>query len=698
MITNTRLSQFKSYSRINPTLNNSSHSNANPKISTPNQKQIPKRSESIKRNEEKKNIENNRNIRKNENNNLNKGNDKYTNKNEQNKILNANINRQMNEFNNKNQILKIKDNSNYNRNNNSVFLTNYKYKGKTKNDTYSSIHRKSNKVTNKIIRKLNLDNNKNESTEIPRSGISKVNAYNINSATYFKNYSSMTNMPISKRDKLDPPVKILDTESDRTRKIINYNRMNKNKSYSLVINSENLNNETNNYISNTKDRCSNIHQNNNFNNLVEQQNLNSKNSPNTNRNLKNIYFKKEFISRNNNELSEENNKNTIPISSTQRKNIFKIQEEMKKNEDKDTKKRYSYINSQNANNNKEIKDKKINGEKKDNMVIITRKEKKIYVTNKPPIIEVPKNDNDSKNNLSFTYILNMQKSSKNNTKSNTSNNSFINDININKENNVPKTYQNDNNSITYINSSSDKKETSLYKCPNVDSLNRRIKSKLYNNNDFSHKINYTSDFEDIKLESKLNNDVKEKDKILNKNDKIYSRNENQISNNNQYVKDIEIKEANSLEENKNDNKIDINTYTVNNNFLSSSDIKRIDSAKKLEAKIKELETKLDDLNKNTQPLLNTGDNNFGNYDNSTYQYMGNKGLSDITKVYLSSYLDHSIQRAELSDSSRVYMIGLEENNNNKERPILTGLTKEFLDQNETNKEIKEENEEGQDNI
>ena len=169
MITNTRLSQFKSYSRINPTLNNSSHSNANQIISTPNQKQIPKRSESIKRNEEKKNIENNKNIIKNENNNLNKGNDRYINKNEQNKILNANINRQKNEFNNKNQILKIKDNSNYNRNNNSVFLTNDKYKGKTKNDTYSSIHRKSNKVTNRIIRKLNLDNNKKESTEIQRS-------------------------------------------------------------------------------------------------------------------------------------------------------------------------------------------------------------------------------------------------------------------------------------------------------------------------------------------------------------------------------------------------------------------------------------------------------------------------------------------------------------------------------------------------
>ena len=34
-----------------------------------------------------------------------------------------------------------------------------------------------------------------------------------------------------------------------------------------------------------KDRYSNIHQNNNFNNLVEQQNQNSKKSPNTNRNL-----------------------------------------------------------------------------------------------------------------------------------------------------------------------------------------------------------------------------------------------------------------------------------------------------------------------------------------------------------------------------------------------------------------------------
>ena len=87
-----------------------------------------------------------------------------------------------------------------------------------------------------------------------------------------------------------------------------------------------------------KDRCFNIHQknnsiqknqNNNFNNLVEQQNQNLKKSPITNRNLKNIYLKKEFILRNNNEISEENNKNTIPTSSTQRKNIFIIQEEMK---------------------------------------------------------------------------------------------------------------------------------------------------------------------------------------------------------------------------------------------------------------------------------------------------------------------------------------------------------------------------------
>ena len=55
----------------------------------------------------------------------------------------------------------------------------------------------------------------------------------------------MTNMPISKRNILDPPVKVLETESDRTRKIINYNRKNKTKSFSLVINSQNLNNETN---------------------------------------------------------------------------------------------------------------------------------------------------------------------------------------------------------------------------------------------------------------------------------------------------------------------------------------------------------------------------------------------------------------------------------------------------------------------
>ena len=57
-------------------------------------------------------------------------------------------------------------------------MTNDKYKGKTKNDNYSNIHMKNNKITNRIIHKLNLDNNKNESTEIPRTGISKLNAHN----------------------------------------------------------------------------------------------------------------------------------------------------------------------------------------------------------------------------------------------------------------------------------------------------------------------------------------------------------------------------------------------------------------------------------------------------------------------------------------------------------------------------------------
>ena len=58
--------------------------------------------------------------------------------------------------------------------------------------------------------------------------------------------------------------------------------------------------------------------------------------------------------------------------------------------------------------------------------------------------------------------------------------------------------------------------------------------------------------------------------------------------------------------------------------------------------------------------------------------MSKPGLSDITKEYLSSFLEESMPKTELSDFSRAYMIKLDGYNMNDERPTLSGLTKEFL--------------------
>ena len=60
-------------------------------------------------------------------------------------------------------------------------------------------------------------------------------------------------------------------------------------------------------------------------------------------------------------------------------------------------------------------------------------------------------------------------------------------------------------------------------------------------------------------------------------------------------------------------------------------------------------------------------------------------LSDITKQYLNSYLEDSGPSPELSDFSKAYITGLGDSYKNEEtnveRPALSGLTMEFLNDN-----------------
>ena len=70
--------------------------------------------------------------------------------------------------------------------------------------------------------------------------------------------------------------------------------------------------------------------------------------------------------------------------------------------------------------------------------------------------------------------------------------------------------------------------------------------------------------------------------------------------------------------------------------------------------------------------------------------MNKPGLSDITKEYLSTFLEESMPKTELSDFSKAYMIQLDDYNMINERPTLSVLTKEFLKENDDNRDIKEE--------
>lgn len=125
----------------------------------------------------------------------------------------------------------------------------------------------------------------------------------------------------------------------------------------------------------------------------------------------------------------------------------------------------------------------------------------------------------------------------------------------------------------------------------------------------------------------------------------------------------------------------------------------MNSDQKLEKKIKDLESKLDDLNNNSNSAFNISEPINIDYDYK-YSLLNKPGLSDITKEYLSSFLEESMPKTELSDFSRAYMIKLDGYNMNDERPTLSGLTKEFLRENDDNNDKKEEinNDKQADNI
>ena len=589
-----------------------------------------------------------------------------------------------------------------------------------------------NKENNENKFKLNFNkytfvynNNNQEPIKTPRIKISDVIDNNNNSASYYNKYSQKTTIVVSNRSKINPPVKILETEAYHRRNKTNNNAtiINKNNSFSSGLNpinrNDNLEKSTtiitqnslkNNNIPQPKGTI-NKNKNKSSNYLLDEKP--KKERAHSSYNNKNIYLKTDLISNQKEDSNIEKNNNPIPRVISRRKNSYKIQSinnENKENDNKNDKKYPIYNITRTKNDKEQIKEKQIKTDNNKNDNIIKRKEEKVYISKKPEIINNIK-DNKENNNVAFTYISSIKKTSnnkingiKNKTNASTNNqNSYKNNSNNNESNN----FSSNNNSITYIKTSSSKKEKLKDKNENIllnqsdkkpeavpkpKNLNNYYISSNNNNtninsNNINQKENIDNDIKSIKnKESENINKSVEKEIMIPKND-------SQINN---YINMFDSKEKNitpiksiDIIENIQNNNINIdnsiNKLLEKNNYS----IKSLNSSKKLEQKIKELESKLDELNNNSTSIFNLGEPLDIDYDYK-YSLLNKPGLSETTKAYLNSFLDDPIQNTELSYFSRAYITKLDDINIDSERPVLSGLTKEFLKENDENNDKKEE--------
>jgi len=730
MSLNRRPSQFKSDSRITEILRQHPRINiesTNSRLISTNQIPIPTRNINQKSKEQRQNKENTRynnimdksqkenNVRYNNNNYFSKKEEKY------------NANNNDNSYNNKNDKLRtykfdISKYRNKNKKENAdIKINNDNPMSKSENINKPRIENINNNNINKrnidknSLNNNNEDNDKNkfgininkyifvynkntESIKTPRIKISDIIDKNNNSASYYNKYSQKTSIAASNRSKINQPVKIIETEisNRRNNRMNNSATINKNNSFSaglnLLYHKDKLDKQESSIPQNSfrhyniPQPISIINQNKNKssnyllgeNHIKERAHSSFKNS--------NIYLKTELISNKNKDEDNEKNTNTNIITrvvSHRKNNNINTNINQNNNNNKNDKKSPSYSNTQIKNDKKEIKEKekekgiqKLDNKKKDN--IIQRKEEKIYISKKPQINN-SNQDNKENNNVAITYISNIKKVE---NKKNSSNNS-------NDNNSETKNISSNNNSITYIKTSSSKKDK------NKDENENIIIPHPKNLNNYYSSINNKDNIKINNINNKSENNI-DKDKNKTKDDEIINlKNDIQINNNINEKESKEknitpIKSINILENNLN-NDININQ---NNNInksieINNSSIKNLTSSNKLEQKIKELESKLDDLNNNTESIFNISEPINSDYDYK-YSLLNKTGLSDITKEYLSTFLEESMPKTELSDFSKAYMIQLDDYNMINERPTLSVLTKEFLKENDDNKDIKEE--------
>ena len=467
------------------------------------------------------------------------------------------------------------------------------------------------------------------------------------------------------------------------------NKIGINKNYSFssdskfnqIISKYNENNKINKKINSNFSYChnkasiTNKDQKNNYIIPLDLSNLDKRKNQINNSNKATNYLISGIIPNTKNEKYKKNNNNEDNTIFAERKNNYRNKNMVNIENDGDIK-NYSSNTYTLKNVNKDtFNEKGINSRNNKNLVIIPRKEPKIYTTKRPQTINNSFNEIENKN-IGISYITNFHKLS---NKSNSTTNTNINSQKINNLN---------NNSITYINTSSNKKEKKNPKRDKIvsklkDNIKFQIKENI-NDLSFEKKDNKNINLNDIfsKIEFKFEN----KDNISDKNTDNLNliKESKKSSNNNDSIHENE--EENKSSPIKKDTIEKIENTNLDNKYINNSvAINNLNSSAKLEKKIKDLETKLDELNSNTSSFLNKIDQENNNYNKNSI--LDKPELSDITKEYLNTYLEEISTKNELSNYSKAYIMGLDGYNSINKIPTLSELTKEYLTEKEIKKEI-----------
>ena len=255
---------------------------------------------------------------------------------------------------------------------------------------------------------------------------------------------------------------------------------------------------------------------------------------------------------------------------------------------------------------------------------------------------------------------------------------------INKENKIANVNENNNQrnivrniEPTKIEIKKEIKYEIKYEIENKDK--KENKKENLNENDKEKNINKVEEKKDIVIENKNDN-------ILNEN------NDNNIDVD-KIIENIETKI--NEEKDKEKEKIDIdnkNNDLIQDKIGNELNEKEEELYKNPEIKKEENENKeinLDYINNYTSPLttdyllkdsLNLNLGAFDSFANSyeKYDFLTNPGLSDSTKIYLTSHTSN--ERPELNDYTKAYLDALEDTTN-ETSPELSNLTKEYLSQN-----------------